>query len=205
MAEIIYVGDPMCSWCWGISPDVTKLKEKYADKLGFRMLMGGLRPFTTEPMDAKMKKFLFHHWEKVSEATGQPFKYGLLDKEGFVYDTEPPARAVVAVRMLKPKVAFDFFKAVQYAFYADNRDTNDITTYLTLLPQFGIDGAAFEQLFKSDKARKSVREEYKIAQSMGVRSFPTVLLHFNDRWHLIGNGYQTFEDMDNKLAWAVQQ
>ena len=193
----------MCSWCWGISPEVTQLKEKYADKLGFRMLMGGLRPFTTEPMDSKMKRFLWNHWEKVHQTSGQPFSYKLLDRADFVYDTEPPARAVVAVRMLKPAVAFDFFKAVQYAFYAESRDTNDITTYLTLLPRFGIDGATFERLYESEKARKSTKEEYEIAYKMGVVSFPAVLLHFKNKWHLIAAGYLTFDDMDKKMQHAL--
>ena len=27
--ELIYIGDPMCSWCWGISPELNAL-EQYA-------------------------------------------------------------------------------------------------------------------------------------------------------------------------------
>lgn len=25
--EVIYVGDPMCSWCYGIAPELDKLKS----------------------------------------------------------------------------------------------------------------------------------------------------------------------------------
>ena len=29
--EIIYVGDPMCSWCWGISNHLKELKNHFSD------------------------------------------------------------------------------------------------------------------------------------------------------------------------------
>ena len=27
--EIIYVGDPMCSWCWGFSPVLKRIEAEY--------------------------------------------------------------------------------------------------------------------------------------------------------------------------------
>ncbi len=204
-AALIYVGDPMCSWCWGIAPEITQLKEKYADKIGFKMIMGGLRPSTTEPMDAKMKEYLFHHWEEVHQRTGQPFNYRLLEREDFVYNTEAAARAVVTMRKLKPEVAFDFFKAIQYTFYAKNHDPNHITTYLSLLPYFEVDAEKFVQKFESKTLKKLTKEEFKLAADFNVRSFPTVLLHLNGRLGSIAKGYQTFAQMDQKVQMMLQQ
>ena len=43
--EIIYVGDPMCSWCWGISPALNRLQvAARRDGIPYRIIMGGLRP-----------------------------------------------------------------------------------------------------------------------------------------------------------------
>ena len=43
--EIIYVGDPMCSWCYGIAPELKKLKSHYDTKnIPFKIIVNGLRP-----------------------------------------------------------------------------------------------------------------------------------------------------------------
>ena len=65
--KIIYVGDPMCSWCWGFSNEFKKLLKFTADEFDGEILMGGLRPGTAEPMDQDMKDFIRHHWDEVSK------------------------------------------------------------------------------------------------------------------------------------------
>ena len=40
--RIIYIGDPMCSWCWGIAPELDRLQAWTT--LPFDVVVGGLRP-----------------------------------------------------------------------------------------------------------------------------------------------------------------
>ena len=40
--EFVYVGDPMCSWCWGFAPVLERMQEVYDVPL--RVVVGGLRP-----------------------------------------------------------------------------------------------------------------------------------------------------------------
>ena len=61
-AEFLYVGDVMCSWCWGFAPTLTKLTENF--QLPIRVVNGGLRPGpSAELLDNRMASFLGHHWE----------------------------------------------------------------------------------------------------------------------------------------------
>ena len=73
--RIIYVGDPLCSWCWGISPHLSKLKAHYKEEMEFEILLGGLRPGGGEKWNDQFKNFLRQHWEHVTELSGQPFGY----------------------------------------------------------------------------------------------------------------------------------
>ena len=60
--------------------------------LQLALIMGGLRPFTTEPMAPGKADEIFGHWHHVAEASGQPFAQApntALHLPGFVYDTEP--------------------------------------------------------------------------------------------------------------------
>ena len=43
-----YFADPMCSSCWGFAPVMSAIKEKYSDRFRIALVLGGLRPGTTE-------------------------------------------------------------------------------------------------------------------------------------------------------------
>ena len=41
--HLLYVADPMCSWCYGFSPVIGAVAGHFGDRLPVRLLMGGLR------------------------------------------------------------------------------------------------------------------------------------------------------------------
>ncbi|MBI3570502.1 MAG: DsbA family protein, partial [Gammaproteobacteria bacterium] len=104
-----YFADPMCSWCWGFTPAISAIKESYSDRLKIALMLGGLRPGTTEPVTPKFREETLHHWRDVQRMTGQPFAFEDAMPEGFVYDTEPASRAVIAVAGIDPEATFPYF------------------------------------------------------------------------------------------------
>ena len=187
---LIYVGDPMCSWCYGFSPEFSQAGEQLADRVRVKLIMGGLRPYNTETM-TDLADFLTHHWEEVSARSGQPFRYDILKQSAMVYDTEPPSRAVVAVRELAPAQEWAFFKAVQEAFYYRNKNPNETATYVEIAEAMGIDGEQFKALYESAALKEKVRADFVTSGEMGVRGFPTVILEKGGQYYLIANGYTT--------------
>ena len=132
-AELIYVGDPMCSWCWGIAPELDALINVHPD-VPLRIVVGGLRPGpNAQTVDAAMADRLLHHWQDVEARTGQPFDQGVFDDLGWLYDTEPACRAVVVMRELAPHETFRFFKRIQRAFYAEGQPVWDPNAFEALL------------------------------------------------------------------------
>ena len=61
--QLIYVGDPMCSWCWGFAPVKRALEELCDGRAELLLVVGGLHPGTPEPQDDDRKKFLEEHWQ----------------------------------------------------------------------------------------------------------------------------------------------
>ena len=45
MAEkrLVYLADPMCSWCYGFSPVIAAIAERFEDRMPLQLVMGGLR------------------------------------------------------------------------------------------------------------------------------------------------------------------
>jgi putative protein-disulfide isomerase len=150
--------------------------------------MGGLRPFGQETM-ADIGKILRHHWEEVQARSGQNFGFDILQDSGFIYDTEPPSRAVVTMRSLNPSMEFHFFKAVQEIFYRDNADTNLLDTYLTLSRGYDVDEQDFQEAFNSQSIKDQTMQDFTYTKRLGITGFPTTVLALGSQYSLLVYGY----------------
>lgn len=173
--HLVYFADPMCSWCWGFAPVVGAIRERFGERLPVRLVMGGLRPGTTKPMDAAAKATIRQHWEHVRDASGQPFDFAFFDREGFVYDSDPAARAVAVARRHGMDAAFAMMARVQHAFYAENRDVTREDALADLAEASGIDRGIFLDAFATEEAKKETWRDYGITQQAGIGGFPTLI------------------------------
>ncbi|HJW80997.1 MAG TPA: DsbA family protein [Acidiferrobacterales bacterium] len=200
-----YFADPMCSWCWGFAPVISAIRQAYADRLKVALLLGGLRPGTTEPMSAALRAEILHHWHEVHRRTGQPFAFEGAMPAGFVYDTEPPSRAVVAVAGINPEETFPYFKSVQAAFYAHRQDVTQTQTLAELAEAHHIAAPQFLEQFHSAEAEAKTRMHFQQTQEAGVRGFPTALLQDAVGSTLLTRGYRSFEELQPEIeAWLAR-
>ena len=199
-AELIYIADPMCSWCWGFSPVIDAVKDHFQGQLPMRVLMGGLRPGTTEPMGDGMKADISGHWKHVQQATGQPFDLTFFDREGFVYDTEPASRAVVAVRNMEPDLVFEFLKKVQEAFYAMNRDVTDPDVLAAIAEESGLNREAFRVEIDTEETIKETWMDFETSRRLGVTGFPTLLAGSDDgSYEVITAGFRPWVEVKKTI------
>jgi len=200
-----YFADPMCSWCWGFSPAINAIKQSYSDRLKVALMLGGLRPGTTEPVTPKFREETLHHWRDVHEMTGQPFAFEGAMPEGFVYDTEPASRAVIAVAEINPETTFPYFKTVQAAFYVQGRDVTRPDTLAELAEQHNIDKPRFQERFESAEVRSKTHAHFRITRESGVRGFPTIVLQAGTGHKLLTNGCRPLEELRPELdAWLAE-
>ncbi|MDW3192571.1 MAG: DsbA family protein [Cytophagales bacterium] len=200
--EIIYVGDPMCSWCWGISNHLQELKQHFSE-YNFSIVLGGLRPGGGDPWDDNFKAFLKHHWEEVTARSGQPFGYSLFDRESFNYDTEPPCRAVVASRKWLGDDVLAFYEAVSKKFYVDNEDPGEEEFYRSICEVFEIPFDEFLTAFESEEVKYQTKQDFLLNRQWGVRGYPTVLFKFQEQLYQINHGYSEFEAMKGVIEKVV--
>lgn len=202
--EILFVADPMCSWCWGFAPVMAEIETLCAGRARVTPVMGGLRPLTPAPMTDADKTEIRHHWEQVHERTGQPFDFAFLERDGFTYDTEPACRAVVMARRLDPGRAGAYLEALHRAFYAGNRDVTDADVLADVAAETGYDRAAFADAFASRAAFYETAGDFHAAQRLGVTGYPTVILRKGRALALLTAGFQPFEDLRPALdAWLA--
>lgn len=191
---LIYVADPMCSWCYGFGPELQALLDEFPEQR-LHLVLGGLRAYNTRLLDATMRKTLVHHWGEVERASGQPFDRRLLEREDFVYDTEPACRAVVTVRERDPVLAWPMFHAIQCAFYAQARDVTRpevlVEVYEEVRSDQHANGSAedFLQALQSDAIKAATRTDFQRAHEWEVRGFPTLFAERAGHYALLASGY----------------
>lgn len=139
--------------------------------------MGGLRAGEdAKPLDHGMRRHLERHWGEVEKASGQPFNRALLDRENFIYDTEPPCRAVITVRQLRPELELLYFHHLQDAFYRRNRDITQPLVLEEIAETLGLDPYLFRMKYSSRDMENQADNEFKRVRGLGVDGFPTLML-----------------------------
>jgi putative protein-disulfide isomerase len=205
-----YIGDPMCSWCWGISPTVGAVEAFCeAEGIEFSITMGGLRAGGGDPWNAAFKNFLRNEWQHIAQTTGQPFGFTLLEAPHFDYDTEPACRAVATVKLLQARnglpisTALKFFSAVQRKFYVEGQDPKLTDFYASICASLALDFNEFRAVFDSPEGMQAVQQDFVRCRQWGVRSFPTLLLEHDGRTQPIAEGFVTTEQALSRLRQKI--
>jgi putative protein-disulfide isomerase len=188
VSGLIYVGDPMCSWCWGFAPEI----ESLADDYPVEVVVGGLRPGPmAQTLDERMASFLSHHWVEIAERTGQPFDTGFLARrDDWVYDTEPAAIAVAQMRESLPEDTLHYFTAIQRAFYAEGLDVTDYQVLTGLAAGHGVDQEKFASEISGEEAKRRAWNDFSRARNWGISGFPTLVGDLGDgRLALLARGW----------------
>jgi putative protein-disulfide isomerase len=203
---LVYIADPMCSWCYGFGPELAALRVQFP-QVPLHVVVGGLRAYNTKTMDKAMAQTLGHHWEEVQRQSGQPFSHAMLEREDFVYDTEPACRAVVTVRENAANLALPMFHAIQRAFYAQGMDVTRAEVledvYAGLCAESGdseFDATAFSAAWASDAIKDTTRNDFAMTQEWGIRGFPTLLAIHGEQPHLVSPGYMKAQGLIERTA-----
>lgn len=196
-----YFADPMCSWCWGFSHVIHEVKKTFDDKVKIALVLGGLRPGTTDPMSDASREEILHHWHEVEKMSGASFNFNNALPEQFIYDTEPASRAVITAATLQADILLAYFSAVQSAFYVEQKDVTRISVLATIAAeQFKLDKDEFIKAFESEAMRQKTQQHFALARKAGVRGFPSLILQKEEQQMInITNGYQAGDKIVARL------
>ena len=199
-ARLIYVMDPMCSWCWGFAPVLAALAEQaQAVDVPMHLVLGGLRQEQAALEPAGRVRILAH-WQAVNASTGQMFNFNDGLPEGLVYHTEPPCRALVVARQLDASKVWPLLELIQQAFYCQGRDVTRAAVLRELASAAGLPRGEFAEAFDSPQAQAATQADFSWVQGLGIAGFPTLLAERNGQLALLTNGYQPLEQLQPLLA-----
>ncbi|MFD1160977.1 ClpXP adapter SpxH family protein [Hwangdonia seohaensis] len=171
--KAIYYTDPICSSCWGIEPQLRKLKLEYGNAVDIEYRMGGLLPDWNynsggigKPSDVAT------HWDEVSVHYDMPID-GDVWLEDPLDSSYPPSIAFKAAQMQDKEKALLFMREIREMVFLKKKN---ITKWEHLAAAAKIVGLNLEQL-KADfegKAKMLFEDDLKLGRELAVSGFPTI-------------------------------
>jgi len=181
ICRLIYVHDPMCSWCWGFRPSFLALCEQLPQQVAVSHLLGGLAPDSDQAMPAQLQSKLQDTWRKIqTRIPGTRFNFDFWKECKPRRSTWPACRAVIAARTIEPALERDMVLAIQHAYYLEARNPSDTSTLVSLAGNLGLDESGFEDLLDARDTRDTLQREINQARQMGADSFPSLRLQVDE-------------------------
>jgi putative protein-disulfide isomerase len=200
VARLIYVMDPMCSWCWGFAPVMTALAGQAAERgVSLELRVGGLRRERVV-MDQAGRQRTLSYWQAVHSATGQAFNLAQGLPEALVYDTEPACRALVAARGLDEARVWSLSLLIQQAFYQHGQDVTQPSVRVDLAEAAGLSRSEFAERYDDSATKAATAADFIWVENLGIAGFPTLLAEHEGQLALVTNGYQPLPALAPLLA-----
>ncbi|HKI74578.1 MAG TPA: hypothetical protein VJ998_08040 [Pseudomonadales bacterium] len=194
-ANILFVTDPLCSWCWGTLPEVESTRATLEGEAEFDLIMAGLQVGGAQGLAEFNKQQLQALWQEVGSVTGQTLSGKI--PENFIYHSEIACRAVEIARKQCGGPPWKFFHALQAAFYLKGQDICDAAV---LAPLLGLSQVETAGLLRSAEYVDAARANILRAKDLSAIALPSIYL--NDR--LVCGGYVTADQLVSDLRHRLQ-
>lgn len=171
--KLVYFTDPICSSCWGIEPQLRKLKLEYGNDIEIEYRMGGLLPnWNYNSGGISKPSDVAGHWDEVSVYYDMPID-GDLWLEDPLESSYPPSIAFKAAQLQDEEKAALFMREMREMMFLKKKNLAKWENMAIAAKTVGLDVEQLKTDFEG-KAKTLFEEDLKVAQEYGVRGFPTI-------------------------------
>jgi putative protein-disulfide isomerase len=199
-STLLYVADPMCSWCWGFAPVLEKIAQAYP-KIPIRIVLGGLAPDSDTPMEAEMRAYVQQAWRDVHARTGAEFNFDFWQKCAPRRSTWPACRAVILARRHGFEGAM--FAAIQNAYYLKAQNPSDDQTLADLAADLGMNQTDFLRDLHSESTQAELDQDFELRRQLGASSFPSLGLQLEASVKFLHRGWADFDQLMESIRQLV--
>jgi putative protein-disulfide isomerase len=173
--KLIYFTDPICSSCWGIEPQLRRLKLEYGATVEIEYHMGGLLPdWSYNSGGISKPSDVARHWDEVSPHYDMPID-GDVWLEDPLQSSYPPSIAFKAAQIQDEAKAIRFLRILREMVFLQKKNITRWEWVEIAAVQAGLDPAKLRT--DCEGAGKTAFEaDLALARKMGVRGFPTIFV-----------------------------
>ncbi len=207
--QLIYVYDALCGWCYGFSPVIEAFAERHQAEFTVQVVSGGMVLGERIGPIGEVAPYISWAYKDVEKATGVTFGQHFLEhtlKEGSaIFTSEPAAKALAAFRQQLPKQSLAFAARLQKAIYYEGTPPLEWAAYGQMAAEFGLEANAFVAALSTPEIEEAAKQDFALANKLGVQGFPTVFLKKDNQLYKLGSGYMPLETLEANYQQVLQQ
>ncbi|OXB23071.1 dithiol-disulfide isomerase [Flavobacterium tructae] len=196
--KIIYYTDPICSSCWGIEPQLRKLKLEYGNYIDIDYRMGGLLPdWSYNSGGISKPSDVAHHWEEASLYYEMPID-GNVWLEDPLDSSYPSCIAMKAAQIQSKDKAVKFMRILREKLYLEKKNIAKWENISEAAELSGLDTKKLKWDYEGE-AKVLFQEDLNYARSLGVRGFPTLFFSDGNQNQLTVYGSKPYASYENAI------
>lgn len=196
--RVVYFTDPICSSCWGIEPQLRRLKLEFGEYLDIEYRMGGLLPDWSYNSGGISKPFdVAQHWDEVSLHYEMPID-GDVWLEDPLASSFPPSIAFKAAQMQDGSKAIQFLRVIREMVFLHKINITKIEHLESAAKEVGLDAGKF-LIDYNGRANDIFLSDLSIARDAGVRGFPTIFFYSASGESVKVYGSKPYEEYRNAI------
>lgn len=166
-AELWFVFDPLCGWCYAAHPGLKALQAERDIPLHF--LPAGL--FSGRPQTPAFRDYAWRADQRIAQLTGQPFTETyyrqVLSDFSKMIDSAVPTLAFHVLAQAAPERALEVLHRIQALRYVDGKDVTSPVVLSQLAPAVGLSVEDFLAAFAPGSVeQKQVQARVAVARSL---------------------------------------
>jgi|SRR5690606_32474546 len=194
--RVIYYTDPICSSCWGIEPQLRKLKLEYGYLLDFEYRMGGLLPdWNYNDGIIRKPEDVAQHWDDVSYYFQMPID-GDIWLEDPLDSSYPPSIAFKAAQMQDDEKAIDFLRRMRELLFLEKKNITKWEHIAKAAIYSKLDVNQLKENYLNGSAKKLFNEDLDLGRQLGIRGFPTIIFIDEQRNEQLVYGSKPYKDYE---------
>lgn len=197
--KLLYFTDPICSSCWGIDPQLRKLKKEYGHYFTIEYRMGGLLKSwdSYSGSDVNGPTSVAAHWDEASKQYNMPID-GSVWLEDPLASSYPPSIAFKAAEIQDKHKALLFLRRIKEMVFIEKKNITKWEFLKQAAMETGLHLDQFEKDYNG-QAIDLLNEDLSIAREWGVRGFPTIFFLDQDDNQLKVYGSKPYEVYEQTL------
>lgn len=171
--KIIYFTDPICSSCWGIEPQLRRLKLAYGNTIEIEYRMGGLLPdWSYNSGGISKPSDVAHHWDEASQYYQMPID-GDVWLENPLNSSYPPSIAFKAAQIQNDEKAVVFLRKLRELLFLQKKNITE-WKYVEIASNYAkLDTHQLKKDYNGI-AKTLFQKDLELSKQLGVRGFPTL-------------------------------
>jgi putative protein-disulfide isomerase len=209
---IIYCFDAYCGWCYGFSPVISQLADRFKDLFDFEVFAGGMILPDKPVHISTTAEYIRKSYPTVEERTGIKFGDDYLwhifnpGESDWFPNSEKPSIALSVFKEYYPTQQVAFASDVQFALHFEGRDLCDDEAYRHLLQKYQLPENEFYNKLHDPVFKERAYYDFALVKQLQVTGYPTLLLQVSDaKFYLVTRGFADYDTVTNRLENILKE